>query len=190
MSLEKDIENRSGSKCELCGANDGLQIYFVPPVKEKTLNNSIQVCATCADQLENPENRDGNHWRCLNDSMWSEVDAVKVVSYRMLHALKSEGWSQDLIDMMYLDDETMTWAKDGMVDENAEVHKDAFGAILQTGDTVVLTQSLNVKGSSAQAKRGTAVRKISLVPDNPNQIEGRVDGQLIVILTQYVKKSN
>lgn len=190
MSLEKDIEVRSGSKCELCGANDGLQIYFVPPVKEKLLNNSIQVCATCADQLENPENRDGNHWRCLNDSMWSEVDAVKVVSYRMLHALKSEGWTQDLIDMMYLDDDTMTWAKDGMIDENTEVHKDAFGAILQAGDTVVLTQSLNVKGSSAQAKRGTSVRRISLVQDNPNQIEGKIDGQQIVILTQYVKKSN
>lgn len=190
MSLEKDIDARSESKCEICGTTDGLQIYFVPPVKEKLLNNSINTCATCFDQLENPENRDANHWRCLNDSMWSEVDAVKVVSYRMLHALKAEGWPQDLIDMMYLDDETKAWAKDGLVDENTEVHKDAFGAVLQAGDTVTLTQSLNVKGSSAQAKRGTAVRRISLVQDNVEQIEGKVDGQQIVILTKYVKKSN
>ncbi|MGB1017433.1 MAG: PhnA domain-containing protein [Chitinophagales bacterium] len=190
MSLEKEIAQRSESKCELCGSNDDLQLYFVPPVKEKLKNNTINTCTTCKSQLENPESLDANHWRCLNDSMWSEVEAVKVVSYRMLHALKAEGWPQDLIDMMYLEDETLAWAKDGMVDENTIVHKDAFGAVLKAGDTVVLTQSLNVKGSSAQAKRGTAVRRISLVQDNPEQIEGKVDGQQIVILTKYVKKSN
>jgi protein PhnA len=45
-----------------------------------------------------------------------------------------------------------------------------------------------VKGSSLTAKRGTAVRNISLVPDNPEHIEGRVEGQQIVILTKFVKK--
>jgi len=49
---------------------------------------------------------------------------------------------------------------------------------------------LNVKGASFTAKRGTAVRKISLVPDNAAHIEGRVNGQQIVILTEFVKKSN
>lgn len=39
------------------------------------------------------------------------------------------------------------------------------------------------------AKRGTAVRNISLVHDNPEQIEGKVSGQHIVILTQFVKKN-
>jgi len=33
------------------------------------------------------------------------------------------------------------------------------------------------------------VRNISLVPDNGGQIEGRVEGQRIVILTEFVKKS-
>ena len=56
------------------------------------------------------------------------------------------------------------------------------------GDTVVLTKSLDVKGSTLNAKMGTAVRNIRLVPNNTEQIEGRVDGQLIVILTKYVKK--
>jgi len=190
MSLEKDITKRSASKCELCGSSEDLQVYFVPPVQEKLLSNSINTCTTCFSQLEKPESLNVNHWRCLNDSMWSEVDAVKVVAYRMLNEMKAEGWPQDLLDMMYLDDETLAWAKEGIADENAIVHKDAFGAVLKAGDTVVLTQTLNVKGSSAQAKRGTAVRRISLVQDNAGQIEGKVDGQQIVILTQYVKKSN
>ena len=46
-----------------------------------------------------------------------------------------------------------------------------------------------MKGGGFTAKRGTAVRGIGLVHDNPGQIEGRVNGQQIVILTQFVKKS-
>ena len=61
--------------------------------------------------------------------------------------------------------------------------------MLEAGDTVVLIKTLDVKGSNFSAKRGTAVRKISLVADNPEHIEGRVNGQQIVILTKYVKKS-
>ena len=38
------------------------------------------------------------------------------------------------------------------------------------------------------ADRGTAVRGISLVADNPEHIEGRVNNQHIVILTKFVKK--
>ncbi|MCP4000897.1 MAG: PhnA protein, partial [Gammaproteobacteria bacterium] len=39
-------------------------------------------------------------------------------------------------------------------------------------------------------KRGTVVRGISLVADNPEHIEGRVSGHHIVILTKFVKKAN
>jgi protein PhnA len=39
------------------------------------------------------------------------------------------------------------------------------------------------------AKQGTAVRRIALDPENATYIEGKVDGQQIVILTQYVKKT-
>jgi protein PhnA len=35
-------------------------------------------CGTCIDQIENPGTEDLNHWRCLNDSMWSEHTAYKL----------------------------------------------------------------------------------------------------------------
>ena len=44
------------------------------------------------------ETADANHWRCLNDSIWSELPAPKVVSWKMLHKLKKLDWTQDLID--------------------------------------------------------------------------------------------
>ena len=68
------------------------------------------------------------------------------------------------------------------------IHRDSQGQVLQRGDTVILIKDLTVKGANFTAKRGTAVRKISLVPDNPGQIEGRVEDQKIVILTEYVRK--
>jgi protein PhnA len=72
--------------------------------------------------------------------------------------------------------------------EIKEVHKDCNGIVLENGDNVVLTQVLNVKGANFMAPKGTIVKKIKLVPDNTNQIEGKVNDQTIIILTQFVKK--
>ena len=69
------------------------------------------------------------------------------------------------------------------------IHKDSNGHVLQAGDSVVLIKDLKVKGANFIAKRGTPVRRISLDPTNANHIEGRVEDQHIVILTQYVKKT-
>ena len=191
MGLLEDLQNRSGSICELCGAADNLKVYEVPPVSTGGFDGSVLACATCIDQIENPDTTDANHWRCLNDSMWSEHDAVKVVAWRMLSRLKSEGWPQDLLDMIYLEPETLEWAKatgEGVSESDKIIHRDVNGAILENGDSVVLIKDLKVKGSSMVAKQGTAVRRISLDHENAEYIEGKVDGQQIVIITRYVKK--
>ncbi|MFM1877098.1 MAG: hypothetical protein RL266_2835 [Bacteroidota bacterium] len=190
--MEKEIAARSQGRCELCGSDQDLHFYVVPPRDSGSANDAIHVCGTCNIQLNNSEEIDPNHWRCLNDSMWSTVPAVQVVAYRMLNTLKHEGWPQDLLDMMYMDDETSAWAKEGLADESEEriVHRDSNGVVLQQGDSVVIIKDLNVKGTSLVAKRGEAVRNINLVWDNAEQIEGRVGGQQIVILTQYVKKTS
>ncbi len=115
------------------------------------------------------------------------------MAWRMLTRLSGEGWPQELLDMLYLDEETLAWAQatgEGESDEFGVRHLDSNGALLEAGDTVTLTKDLNVKGANFTAKRGTAVRGISLVADNPEQIEGRVNGQQIVILTKFVKRSN
>lgn len=188
MNFEKELITRSGGKCELCGETAGLSVYLVTPRQGNSVDDYIYICSEYKAQLEGNTEIDVNRWRCLNDAIWSEVDAVKVVAYRMLNQLKSEGWPNDLLDMMYLDDETLEWAKSGMVDENAPKHVDSNGVELQHGDSVVLIKDLNVKGATFTAKRGTPVRNIRLVHDNHEQIEGKINGQSIIILTQYVKK--
>ncbi len=191
MSTENELYARSESKCELCGASDKLTVYAVPPSSNGSADECLLICDTCRGQIENPDKVDVNHWRCLNDSMWSQVPAVQVMAWRMLNRLRAEGWTQDLLDMMYLEDETRAWAEasgDGERVEEKLIHRDSNGAVLAAGDTVTLIKDLDVKGSSITAKRGTAVRNIRLVQDNAEQIEGRVDGQQIVILTRFVKK--
>ena len=191
MSVLNDLEERSGAKCELCAATDNLKIYEVPPVSIRGVDGSLLGCTTCIGQIEDPDSTDANHWRCLNDSMWSEFKPVQVVAWRMLSRLKSDGWPQDLLDMLYLDDETLKWAQATGEGEDASekiVHRDVNGVVLQTGDSVVLIKDLKVKGSSLVAKQGTAVRRISLDRDNAEFIEGKVGPTQIVIITKYVKK--
>ncbi|MFC1545984.1 PhnA domain-containing protein [Pseudomonadota bacterium] len=189
MSIESELQARSESKCELCGSTETLAAYEVAP-SDGSADQTVLACETCRDQIENPDRVDANHWRCLNDSMWSQIPPVQVVAWRMLTRLRAEGWPQDLLDMLYLDDETLSWAQAGGEAEVDSVkHLDSNGALLEAGDTVTLIKDLDVKGSSITAKRGTAVRGIRLVADNPEQIEGRVEGQQIVILTKFVKKS-
>lgn len=193
MSTEKSLLERSGSKCELCGTTENLNVYEVPPESRGKEDDSVLLCKTCQQQIERKEETDVNHWRCLNDSMWSQIPAVQVLAWRMLTRLSDEGWPQDLLDMLYLDDELLQWAKatgEGTSDDKEIKHKDSNGVVLEAGDTVTLIKDLNVKGANFTAKRGTAVRGISLVADNPEHIEGRVEGQRIVILTKFVKKSN
>ncbi len=192
MSLDRELNKRSNSKCELCGATENLKVYTVLPTQKGGIAESILACRTCIDQIENPDNVDLNHWRCLNDSMWSEHTAVQVVAWRMLSRLSAAGWPKELLDMMYLDEDTLAWAQatgEGEADENKIIHRDSNGVILEHGDSVVLIKDLKVKGSSMVAKQGTAVRNIRLDHENAEYIEGKVDGQLIVIITQYVKKT-
>lgn len=196
MTIENSLRERSGSVCELCNNTENLLVYEVTP-SEKNNENHILICNTCNEQINSQSKLDANHWRSLNNTMWNTVPAVQVTIWRLLSRLQREGesWAQDLLDMIYLDDETLGWAKSGEVSEESGaeekiIHKDSNGTVLQAGDTVVLIKDLDVKGGGFTAKRGTAVRGIALVDNNAGQIEGKINGQQIVILTQYVKKSS
>jgi protein PhnA len=190
MNQEEVLKKRSEGKCELCDGTASLKVYEVPPATGN-MDDAILACNKCMAQIEKKEELDNTHWQCLTTSMWSEVPAVQVMAWRMLNRLRHESWAAESIDMMYLDDEKLIWAKasgDHEGDSSVDLHKDCFGAILQGGDNVVLTKSLDVKGSTVNAKVGTVVRNIRLVADNTEQIEGRIEGQQIVILTKYLRK--
>jgi protein PhnA len=191
MRLENELKSRSLNSCELCKTTEKLKIYTLQPSRGINLSDSIYACIICISQIENSSLISPNHWRCINESMWSEFSAVKVISWRMLNRTISSGWSQGLLDMMYLSSDDLEWAKalgDGVEDDIKLIHRDVNGVILKSGDSVVLVKDLKVKGSSMTAKQGVAIRRISLDHENDNYIEGKICGQNIVIITKYVKK--
>lgn len=190
MAISSALQQRCNDSCELCSANAELFAYAVPPTTGDP-DDTIAVCNTCLAQIEKKAELNADHWQCLSGSMWSEVPAVQVMAWRLLNRLRQQSWAADLLDMMYLEDARLEWAKasgDHENDGSVQLHRDCHGQILQDGDTVVLTKSLDVKGSTLNARLGTVVRNIRLVRDNVEQIEGRVEGQLIVILTKYLRK--
>lgn len=191
MSLEKQLQERSGSKCELCTSSSNLSVYEVPPVSIVNVDNSIYVCQTCKSQIEKTEQIDPEHWKVLGETMWSEHAPVQVVAWRILSRLRNESWAIDNLDILYLDEENIEWAKktgDHEAEATVEFHQDSNGTRLYEGDTVVLIKTLDVKGSSVNAKLGTVVKNIRLDPNNTDYIEAKIDGQTIVILTKYLRK--
>lgn len=187
MSIKETLLKRAESCCELCKSTTDLTVYEIPASPALSSDCCALLCSVCLAQIENQQELDTNHMRCLNDSMWSQTAAVQVLAWRLLKRLSDEIWAQDALEMLYLEEETLKWAQAG-IEEEKEPTLDSNGAKLNAGDNVVLIKDLVVKGAGFTAKRGTAVRGIGLT-NNPKQIEGRVNGTRIVLLTEFLKKS-
>ncbi len=186
MSIKATLDKRAESSCELCSSNNDLSEYEVSESgNDPSSDNHALLCQKCIDELDK-ESLDENHWRCLNTSMWSEYLPVQVLVYRTLSRLKGANWASELQDQMYLEEDAINWAKRGL--QSNLVVKDSNGARLNPGDSVVLIKDLDVKGAGFTAKRGTKVTSIRLT-DDPGYIEGRVDGQMIVLKVEFLKKS-
>lgn len=187
--IEK-LKTRAGNVCELCGNTDDLKAFTVSPKEDDIIDHQVLVCGICHSSITSKDYTNSNHWRALTGSIWSEIPSVQALSYRLLNQMKDQDWALETIDSVFLDESVANWAlAEEQAEANRVVHKDAFGNVLQTGDNVVLIENLNVKGTSYIAPKGTQVKKIRLVPDNAEQIEGKINTDTIVILTKFLKKA-
>ena len=72
--------------------------------------------------------------------------------------------------------------------EAVKVFKDAFGTILNDGDTITVIKDLKIKGSSSVVKVGTKVKNIRLV-DGDHDIDCKIDGiGAMQLESEFVKK--
>lgn len=184
MSISNQLKQRNGDLCELCNAENATTGYTVSPKNDEQIENQVALCDTCLKAIDNTDA--SFHWRCLEGSIWNPEPSVQALSYRIMQHYKNEEWVSSVLNNVDLDESVVEWAMSSF--QVADVHKDAFGNILEQSDNVVLTQALNVKGTSFTASKGVVVKKIKLVHDNPEQIEGKINDQVIVILCKFVKK--
>ncbi len=170
--------------CELCGSSEDVSVLELP-ISDGSEDQSIYVCANCKGQIESGE-LDEIHFNCLNDAMWSETPAAKIMSYILWNKLGR----QDMVEMMYLEEDELALAEQAI---NAEANKvtfrDANGVELLAGDSIVILKDLDVKGAGFTAKRGTTVTRISLPHDMDDHVEGRVNGTKIYLKTEFIKKA-
>jgi len=188
--MQKRLQERSNNACELCEGREQLVAYSVPPKTDALIENQVVLCGSCQERIQSNDYSDSNYFRFLTGSIWSETPSVQVLSYKILSKLLHIDWAAETLENAYLDDGNLEWAKaEETAEANRTVHKDAYGTELTTGDNILLTQNLNVKGTNFIAPKGTKVNKIRLVHDNEEHIEGKVNGKTIIILTKYVKKT-
>ena len=185
MKVSEKLKQRAQGLCELCTTEEAIDAFAVSPKNNDMIENEVALCATCLGIIEGKEA--GNHWQCLAGSIWNTEPSVQALSYRILYELKDNEWANEILTSVELEEPIITWAVSACI--KSPIHVDSNGTELHNGDTVVLIQCLNVKWANFMAPKGTIVKKIHLVADNPEQIEGKVNEQTIVLLTKYLRKS-
>lgn len=83
------------------------------------------------------------------------------------------------------------WGKDAPAEQEqgGRIVRDAYGNLLQDGDSVTVIKDLKIKGSSAVVKVGTKVKSIRLV-DGDHDIDCRIDGiGAMQLKSEFVKKA-
>jgi protein PhnA len=113
-SFGKNLVRRSGSSCELCGSSGtSLGIYEISPVpKEPDYDRCLFICDECREQLDNTAKINADHWRCLNNAVWSETAVIQALSIRMLRIIaQKHNWAEELLDQVYPDPEVEDMAR-------------------------------------------------------------------------------
>lgn len=83
------------------------------------------------------------------------------------------------------------WSKDAAPEsaDDKRVVKDAFGTVLNDGDSVTVIKDLKIKGSSSVVKVGTKVKNIRIV-DGDHDIDCKIDGiGAMSLKSEFVKKA-
>ena len=94
-------------------------------------------------------------------------------------------------DMYVCPECTHEWAKNSVVDiaDSLRIVRDAYGNVLNDGDTVTVIKDLKVKGSSSVVKVGTKVKGIRLA-DGDHDIDCRIEGiGEMQLKSEFVKKA-
>lgn len=107
-SFGKNLVRRSGSSCELCSAKGvNLGIYELSPIPaDPDYDRCLLLCDECCSQLDHRKKINSDHWRCLHNTLWSEVAVIQALSIRILKKIaEKDRWAEELLDQVYPDPE-------------------------------------------------------------------------------------
>jgi protein PhnA len=108
----KDLTRRARSSCELCQTSGvPLSIHEVAPVpKDPDLDHCIFICSDCNNSLNTGKHPEPKRWRCLGNTIWSEIPAVQVAAIRILRQIApTEPWATEILEMATPEPEVEDW---------------------------------------------------------------------------------
>jgi protein PhnA len=210
MNLEKlkqELITLLDGHCELCNAPKANQVVLVHNLMGHPNDDYSLVCDLCLKTLKTLETletletsrllpthetiKNNEYWRCLSGAIWGERLTTKVLCFQILSPMKSLLWVQELLDQIHIPPfilQSIVPDQGQQGDQGGPKVLDSNGVILNEGDAVTLIKDLDVKGAGFVAKRGTLVKSIHLT-NNTTQIEGKVNGTTIILLTKFLKKT-
>lgn len=110
--LGKDLARRAKSKCELCRTSGvPLRSYELEPLPtDPDIDNTLLLCETCLKWISKPNKSNLDHWRILNETVWSEIPAAQVMAVRILrHIGKDLPWANEYLENVFLEPEIEDW---------------------------------------------------------------------------------
>ena len=107
MTIKEELFARSEGKCELCSSQKSLDVYDVPSSSDGSADQSILICEVC----KNFDVANENYFRCLSETMWTPIPLVQVMVWRQLNRLSDQAWARGLLEILYLEDDVLSWAK-------------------------------------------------------------------------------
>ncbi len=113
-SFGKDLARRARSKCELCETSGvPLQVFEVPPTEKfPRVERCAFLCESCSRQIDDERRFVADEqWRCVAQTVWSEIPAVQVLALRVLRRLQeSQAWARETLEEVFVDPEVEAWA--------------------------------------------------------------------------------
>lgn len=108
-SFGKELARRAKSKCELCEvAGEKLAVVEIPPEpRDPEIERCVMLCEPCATAVrESKKFQPGDHWRCLGQTVWSEVPAVQALALRLLRRQEDKQvWAREALESVFADEE-------------------------------------------------------------------------------------
>jgi protein PhnA len=110
-ALGRQISRRAKNKCELCEDHTSLKVVEVEPVFEAPdVDRAVMVCERCVGLIHVGKRgiQDPGTLRFLELTVWAEVLPAQLAAVRATRLLSAGGvdWATELLDGLYLDDDT------------------------------------------------------------------------------------
>jgi protein PhnA len=109
--LGRQLSRRAKNRCELCDDHTSLKVVEIAPVLEDPdPDRAIMVCERCITVIQDGKRGrpDPSTLRFLEGTVWAEVLPAQLAAVRATRNLAGSGvqWATDLLDGLYLDEET------------------------------------------------------------------------------------